>query len=104
MRRGRGLYLAARAHLEQADAVLAGAGEDVLELRGMIRYVAFMLDQRASSALPDEETVVAFPLSRQGHHRLEYYASDNRRCVPFRRATPSGAVPVDASGEHPGSV
>lgn len=72
MRHGRRLYLAARDHLEQADAVLAGAGEDILELRGMIRYVASILDERAGLALPDEETVVAFPLPRQRDDRLEY--------------------------------
>ena len=66
----RRLYLAARDHLEQADSVLSGAGEDVLELRGMIRYVASILDERTSSALPDRGTVVAFPRQRDDH--LEY--------------------------------
>lgn len=66
----RGLYLAARDHLERADSVLSGAGEDVLELRVMIRYVASIIDERTSSALPDKGTVVAFP--RQYDERLEY--------------------------------
>lgn len=71
MRHVRRLYLTARDHLEQADAVLSGAGQDVLDLRGMIRYVASSLAQRASLALPHEETVVAFPLPKQ-RHDLEY--------------------------------
>lgn len=71
MRHGRRLYLAARDHLEQADAVLAGAGQDALELRGMIRFLASSLDERVRSAPPYGETVVAFPPPRQ-RHDLEY--------------------------------
>lgn len=68
----RRLYLAARDHLEQADAVLAAAGEEMLQLRGMIRCIACILEERASLESPEKETVVAFPVPRQRDGRLEY--------------------------------
>lgn len=72
MFRRRRLYLAARDHLEQADAVLTRAGEDAVEIRGMIRYVASVLDEKATSPLPDKADVVAFPFPSRRDGHLDY--------------------------------
>lgn len=66
------LMRAARDHLEQADAVLQGAGEDLVEIRCMIRYIASVLGEKSISSINETAGVVAFPFPKRHDHRFEY--------------------------------
>jgi hypothetical protein len=53
-----GLYLAARDHLEQADAILSRATEDELATRMVIRYVVTVLNEKVSKSVLAENVVM----------------------------------------------
>lgn len=72
MSRKYSLMRAARDHLEQADAMLKGAGEDLVEIRCMIRYIASVLGEKSISSVDETVGSVVFAFPRRHDGQLEY--------------------------------